>query len=164
MRVRVVSVALLAGLVGAGVFYTAAASGRPRIAPCSAVHVSGGNFNALTGGAGIAGVQVRNIGKRDCTINGRPWVRLGPTRHAVTVADAGPGTFGSFGSLERVLRLHPGQHAVAQIVISPGSCSQARSALFTVRTRAGWAERSVPIGGAVCKNGSGEILVGAFKG
>ena len=63
-----------------------------------------------------------------------------------------------------MLRLHPGQHAVAQIIISPGSCSQARSALFTVRTRVGWAERSVPIGGAVCKNGSGEILVGAFKG
>jgi hypothetical protein len=161
MRLRVVSGAVLAGLVALGVIYTAAASGR--IATCSAVHVSGGNFNALTGGAGIAGVQVRNIGKRDCTINGRPWIRLGPTRYSVTVADAGPGTFGNFGSLERVLRLHPGQHAIAQIIISPGSCSQARGTLFTVRARAGWAERSVPIGGAVCKNGSGEILVGAFK-
>jgi Domain of unknown function (DUF4232) len=161
--VRVVSGAVLAALVGAGVFYAAAASGRPRIAVCSAVHVSGGNFNALTGGAGIAGVQVRNVGKRDCTINGRPWIRLGPTRHPLTVADAGPGTFGSFGSLERVLRLHAGQHAVAQVIISPGSCSQAPGTLFTVRTHAGWAERSVPIDGAVCKNGSGQILVGAFK-
>src|SRR5262249_10356722 len=145
MRVRVVSVALLAGLVGAGALYTAAASGRPQVAACSAVHVSGGNFNGLTGGAIIAGLQVRNIGKRDCTINGRPWIRVGPARHTVTVAEAGPGTFGGFGSLERVLRLHPGQHAVAQIITFPGSCSQARSKVFTLQARAGWAERGVPI-------------------
>jgi uncharacterized protein DUF4232 len=163
MRVRVVSVAILAGLIGAGAVYTAAASGRLRIATCSAVHVSGGNFNGLTGGAIIAGLQVRNTGKRDCEINGRPWIRLGPTPHTVTVADAGPGAFEGFGSLDRVVRLHPGQHAVAQIITSPGSCSQARGTLFTVRARAGWAERSVPINNAVCKNGTGEIWVGAFQ-
>jgi hypothetical protein len=134
-----------------------------RIATCSLVRVSGGDFNGLTGGAILAGVEVRNIGKRDCMINGRPWIRLGPMHHPVTVEIAGPGAFGNFGSVERTLRLHPGQHAVAQIITSPGSCSQARSTLFTVQARAGWAERSVSISNSVCKNGSGEIWVGAFK-
>ncbi len=163
MRVRVIAVAVLAGLIGVAASYTAAASGRPRLATCSAVRVSGGNFNGLTGGAILAGVQVRNVGKRACIIDGRPWIRLGPTRHAVTVEMAGPGAFGNFGSAERTLTLRPEQHAVAQVITSPGSCSRARSTVFTVRARAGWAERSVSISSSVCKNGSGDIWVGGFK-
>jgi hypothetical protein len=61
------------------------------------------------------------------------------------------------------MKLNPGQHAVAQVIISPGSCSQARSVVFPLRAHAGWAERSVPISNSVCKNGSGEIWVGSFK-
>src|ERR1700749_1902686 len=91
MRVRVASATVLAASVAAAAVYTTAASGRGRIAPCSAVHVSGGNFNGLSGGAIIAGVQVRNIGKRDCVINGRPWIRVGPTAHSVIFTDAAPG-------------------------------------------------------------------------
>jgi hypothetical protein len=163
MRVRVASVAVLAALVAAAAVYAAAASGRAKIPACSAVHVSGGNFNGLTGGAIIAGIQVRNTGTRDCVINGRPWIRVGPTAHTVTVTDADPGAFGGFGSLDRVVRLHPGQHAIAQIITTPGSCSQARDTMFTDRARAGWAEGSVPINSSVCKNGSGEIWVGSFK-
>jgi hypothetical protein len=125
--------------------------------------VSGGPFNGLTGGAIISALEVRNTGKRECEINGRPWIRLGPTPHTVKVTDADPGAFGGFGSLDRVVKLHPGQHAVAQIITTPGSCTRGRGTVFPVRARAGWAERSVAIGGGVCKNGSGEIWVGAFQ-
>jgi hypothetical protein len=163
MRGRVVSVAVLAGLVGAGVFYTAVASGRQRVPSCASVHVSGGNFNGLTGGTIVAAVKVRNLSSRDCTINARPWIRLGPTSHAVTVADAAPNMFGKFGSPEQVLKLRPGQHTVAQVFISPGSCSRARSTVFPLEARAGWAGRSVPINNVVCKNGSGEIWIGSFQ-
>jgi hypothetical protein len=162
MRARVV-VAVLVGLIGAGAFYAASAFGRQQIASCSAVHVSGGNFSGLTGGTIVAAVKVRNLGKRDCTIDGRPWIRLGPTRHAVTVEDATPAAFGQQGSPERVLTLRPGQHTIAQVFISPGSCSLARSVVFTLRARAGWAGRSVPISNVACRNGSGAIWVGAFQ-
>jgi hypothetical protein len=163
MRVRVVFVAILTGLVAAGAFYAAAASGRQRIPVCASVRVSGGNFNGLTGGTVVAAVKVRNLSSRECAINARPWIRIGPTSHAVTVADATPATFGKFGAPERTLKLSPGQHTVAQVFISPGSCSRARSTVFSLRARAGWAGRSVPINNVACKNGSGEIWVGSFQ-
>jgi len=163
MRRRLVSVAVLIGLVGAGAIYTAAASGRQRIATCSAVHVSGGNFNGPTGGTIVAAVQVQNLSNRDCLINSRPWIRLGPVRHPVTVQDATPAVFGRFGAPERVLRLHPGQHTVAQVFISPGSCSRGRNVVFGLRARAGWATRSVSIHNLVCDDGSAQIWVGSFQ-
>ena len=163
MRTSVVVAVVLATLVAAGVVYAAVASSRDRIPTCSSIRVSGGDFNGLTGGTVEAAVQVRNLSSRDCKINGRPWIRLGPTRHAVTVADATPGMFGPAGALERVVRLRPRQHAVAQVFISPGSCSRAQSTVFRLRARAGWAERSVWISNWACKNGSGEIWVGSFE-
>ena len=164
MRTRVVSVAVLAALIGAGVSYTAAASGRARIASCSVVRVSGGDFNAATGGQAVAAVQVRNLGRRDCTISGRPWIRLGPLRHAVTVEDATIAVFGSNAGVPgRVLRLRPGRHAYADILIQPGSCGLARSQVFALRARAGWGKQGVPISDLVCKNGTGEIWVGSFQ-
>ena len=163
MRRRVVSVVVLATLAGAAVVYTAAASGRTRIAACSRVGVSGGNFNGLTGGTIVAAVKVRNLSKRDCLINARPSIRVGPTRHAVTVEDATPASFGNFGAPERVLTLRPGQQVVAQIFISPGSCAQAKWQVFALRAQAGWAGRTIPINNAACKNGSGVIWVGSFQ-
>ena len=164
MRMRVVSVALLASIVGAGVFYTAVASGRPRIPTCSAVHVSGGNVNALTGGQGMASVGVRNLSKRDCTISGHPWIRLGPLRHAVTVEDATRAVFGSNAGVPgHVVTLRPRQQAYADILLAPGSCGQARWQVFTLRLRGGWARHGVAIGGLFCKNGTGEIWVGSFQ-
>ena len=164
MRARVVSVAVLASLLGAGVFYTATASGRQRIAACSVVHVSGGNFNAATGGQGVASVSVRNLSKRDCTISGHPWIRLGPLRHAVTVEDATRAVFGSnAGVAGQVLTLRPRQQAYADILLAPGSCGQDRWQVFTLRMRGGWARRGVTIGGVFCKNGTGEIWVGSFQ-
>jgi Domain of unknown function (DUF4232) len=164
MRTRVVSAGILVALVGAGVFYTAAASGRGRIANCSRVQVSGGNDNALTGGTYVAALRVRNVGKRDCTVSSRPWIRLGPLRHAVTVTDATapffpPGT----GVPERVLTLRPGQHTVAQIFIAPGNCGLGRSVTFKLRARAGWDTRSVSITGIDCDNGTGVIWVEPFQ-
>jgi hypothetical protein len=164
MRTRVVYVAVLGALFGGGVFYTAAASGRGRIPVCSAIRVSGGDFNGATGGQAVAAVQVQNVGKRACTISGRPWIRLGPLRHEVTVGDATPAVFGSNAGIPgRVLTLRPGQHAVADILISPGSCGLARWQVFTLRARAGWAKKSVQIGDLACKSGTGEIWGGSFQ-
>ena len=162
MRVRVVSLVVLAALTAAGTDYSTAASGQPQIPACSAVRVSGGFLNAATGGEVIYAVQVRNTGKRDCEINGRPWVQLGPARYPVAVADATPGMFGKFGAHERTLTLAPGQHAVTQVITTPGSCTRGVGTMFSVSARAGWAHRSVPVGSGVCKNGTGEIWVGAF--
>jgi hypothetical protein len=127
--------------------------------------VSGGNFNGLTGGTIVAAVKVRNLSKHACKLDGRPWVRLGPLRYAVTVDNATPPFFGSNPtSVPQPLQtLRPGQHADAQIFIAPGSCSQARSTIFNLRARAGWAERSVPISNFACKNGSGTIWVDSFR-
>ena len=165
MRARVASVAVLAGPVGTVASYTAAASGRQETAPCAAVHVSGGNFNGLTGGTIVAAVKVRNLGKRACTLNGRPWIRLGPLHHAVTVEDATPPFFGSNNSTipKPLQTLRPGRHATAQIFIAPGSCGLARWQVFELRARAGWAERGIPIRNLVCKNGTGQIWVDSFR-
>jgi hypothetical protein len=163
MRARFAFAAVLATLAGAGALYAAAASGGGRIARCSLVSVSGGNFNGLTGGVIVAAVQVENLGKRDCTINSRPWIRLGRLPHPVTVADAAPGSFGRAGDPQRTVRLSHGQHAVAQVFIAPGSCSRARSVVFALRARAGWGKRSVPISNAVCDDGTGTIWVGSFR-
>jgi hypothetical protein len=164
MRTRIVSVALIAAVVVAGVSYTAAASGRHRIAKCTDTRTTGGDFNAATGGQAVAAVQVRNLGRRDCTISGRPWIRLGTLRYAVTVEDATVAVFGSNAGVPgRVLTLLPGQRAYADILISPGSCGLARSEVSHLRARAGWAEHGVPISDLVCKNGSGEIRVGSFQ-
>lgn len=163
MRTRIAVAAVLFALGGWGL-YAAAASGTGRIAGCSFVRVSGGDFNAATGGQAVAAVGVRNLGKRDCTISGRPWIRFGALRHGVTVADATHAVFGSLAGVSgRVLTLRPGQHAYADILIQPGSCGLARSEVFTLRAGAGWARRGVPIGDLACKNGTAEIWVGSFR-
>lgn len=163
MRVSVASVILVAALVSAGVSYATAAAGGKRTASCSHVRVTGGNFNGLTGGTIVAGVGVRNDGATDCTINTRPWVSLGPIAHAVSVQDATSQMFGRFGAPEQALTLRRGQHVVAQIFISPGSCNQARSAVFELRAHAGWAEHGVPVSNLVCRNGSGTVWIGSFQ-
>lgn len=164
MRPRVVPAIVLAALVAAGAFYAAVASGRSRVATCSVIRVSGGDFNAATGGQAVADVTVRNVGKSDCTISGRPWVRLGPLRYPVAVEDATRLVFGSLAGVpERVLTLRPRQRAYADLLIQPGSCGQARSEVFSPRARAGWGRHGVAIGDLVCKNGTGTVWVGAFQ-
>jgi hypothetical protein len=164
MRTRVVPLAVLAALVGGGAFYTAAASGRERVARCSSVRVSGGDYNAATGGQALADVTVQNLAQRSCTISGRPWIRLGPVDHAVTVEDATTKIFGSLAGVpERVLTLRHGQKAIADILIQPGTCEQSRPNVFSPRVRAGWGAHSVSIGDLVCKNGTGIIWVGSFQ-
>ena len=156
MKTRVGAVAVLAGLVAAGAFYATSARGHAQVSLCKRVRVSGGAFNSMTGGVALAGVQVRNIGTGDCTINARPWIRLGPTRYAVTIRDA---TSVSEGTLV----LHAGQHAVAHVEVVPGSCDRGVGTTFGLAARVGWARRSVPVSGNGCKNGTAEILVGAFR-
>lgn len=164
MRVRVVSVAVVVALVGTAVSYAAATSGRARITSCSSVRVSGGDYNAATGGQAVAALMVLNRGKRACTVSGRPWIRFGSLQHGVTVADATHAILGRLsGVAGRVITLRPGQHAIAHMLISPGSCGLARSEVFTLRAAAGWHTRGVPIGDLACKNGSGQIWVGSFQ-
>jgi Protein of unknown function (DUF4232) len=164
MRTRVVSVVVLASLVAAGIFYAAAASGRSRVATCSVLRVSGGDYDAATGGQAVADVTVRNLGKGGCTIGGRPWVRLGPMRYPVSVEDATTRVFGSLAGVpEHLVTLRPRQEAYADLLIQPGSCRQARPEVFSPRTRAGWAGHGATIGDLVCKNGTGTIWVGAFR-
>jgi hypothetical protein len=164
MRMRLVSAVVLAALVTASALYAAAANGRTRVASCSVVRVSGGDFNAATGGQAVADVTVRNDGKSDCTIGGRPWVRLGPLRYPVRVEDATHLVFGSLAGVpEQVLTLRPRQKAYADILIQPGSCGLARWQVSALWARAGWATRSVKISDLVCKNGTGTVWVGAFQ-
>lgn len=163
MRARTVPAAVLFVVIAGGVFYASTASGVGPIPSCALIRVSGGDFNALTGGAAIANVRVRNLAKRDCTITGHPWIRLGPTRHAITVRDATPVVLGSQAGVPgRILRLRPGRSAVADIVIQPGSCGQARADVFALRARAGWAGHGIMIGDRACKNGTASIWVGSF--
>ena len=124
MRASVASAVALVALAGAGAVYVASASGTARISSCRAVRVTGGDVNGA-GGTGIAGVWVKNRGSRDCIVNARPWVRLGPFRYRVTVADARPGDFGhSKGNAERTWTLHPGQRISAALYFVPGSCDR----------------------------------------
>jgi Protein of unknown function (DUF4232) len=161
---RIVSAVGLAALVTAGALYAAGASGRNRVASCSVIRVAGGAFNAATGGQAVADVTVRNVGNSDCTIGGRPWVRLGPLRYPVRVEDATHLVFGSLAGVpEHVLTLRPRQKAYADLLIQPGSCGQARPEVFSPRARAGWGRHGVTIGDLVCKDGTGTVWVGAFQ-
>jgi hypothetical protein len=161
MRVRVAFVLLGAALLGGAAFYAHAASGGARIATCSDIRVSGGPYNGESGTT-IAGLSVRNRGKADCTVNARPWIRVGPLRHAVSVQDATPGMFGSFGAPESSLTLRPGRRVFAQIFIAPGGCDRSVRSMFSIRARAGWGRKSVSIDSLGCKNGTGTIYVGSF--
>jgi len=163
MKTRVGVVAVLAGLVATGAFYATSAVGRAQVSSCTKVRVTGGNFNGLTGGVVVAGVGVRNVGTRDCTINARPWIRLGPIRYPVTVGDATSDMFGEHGASEGTLTLHSGDQVGAQVFIAPGSCDRGVGTTFPVRARAGWAQRGVAVSNGVCKDGTGEIFVGAFR-
>ncbi|HEY2353293.1 MAG TPA: DUF4232 domain-containing protein [Gaiellaceae bacterium] len=161
MRVWVACAAALLALVGAGAICVASASGTGQIKPCTAVRVTGGDENGAAGTT-IAAVLVKNRGTRDCTVNARPWVRLGPFRYRVTVADAAPGEYGNAGDLEQVWTLHPGQRVAAGLFFFPGSCDRGVGSMFTLNARVGWARRGVSIGGGACKNGTGELSVGSF--
>jgi hypothetical protein len=163
MRVRFVWAAAFVALAGAGVFYVASASGTARIESCRDVYVSGGDFNAATGGEIVAAVKVKNLGRRDCAINARPWVRLGPLPFSVTVADAAPGMYGNAGDPEQTWTLRPDQVVSAGLFVVPGSCDRGVGSEFSLHARAGWAGRSVSIGGGACKNGTGELFVGSFQ-
>lgn len=164
MRTRIIPAAVVLVLFTGGVFYASAASGVGPIPSCAVVRVSGGDFNGLVGGGAIAGIQVRNLATRDCTITGRPWIRLGPLLHPVTVSNATPAGLGSqAGAAGRLLTLRPGRSAVADIVITPGSCDLARSEVFALRARAGWARHGVTVSNLICDNGTGEVWVGSFR-
>jgi hypothetical protein len=161
---RAVWAATLIGLAGTvyGTVYAASASGGAQIKNCTAVRVSGGDENGA-GGTTIAAVWVTNRGSRDCTINARPWVRLGPFRYRVWVADASPGSFGNAGDPERTWTLRPGQRIGADVFFVPGSCDRGVGTMFSPHTRAGWAGHGVSIDGGICKNGTGELVVGSFQ-
>jgi len=153
---------LVVVVAGAGIVYVASASGTAQIKSCTAVRVSGGDENGA-GGTTIAAVWVKNRGSRDCTINARPWVRLGPFRYRVRVADAAPGEFGNAGDPERTWTLRSGQRIGAALFLVPGSCDRSVGSMFGLNLRAGWARHSVSIGGGACKNGTGELVVGSFQ-
>jgi hypothetical protein len=125
--------------------------------------VSFADVNGLTGGVGVDAVTVKNLGKRDCAIEGRPWVRLGPLRYPVTVAEARPGEFGSAGDPARSWVLHPGQHISAAMFVVPGSCDRAVWHVFGAPARVGWADRSVATSVGGCKNGTAEVVLGSFQ-
>lgn len=163
MHTRVACAVALVSLASAGAVYVASASGKTHIPSCTDVRVSGGNFNGLTGGVIVAGLVVRNVSHHDCAVATRPWIRLGPVRHSVTVADAPPGLFGSpYSTPQGRVTLSPGQRTVTQIYVGPGSCDHARWHVFSLSARAGWANHSVAIGDVVCKDGTGTIWVGSF--
>jgi hypothetical protein len=161
-RLVISAVAVLVAL-GVGTFYATGALGQSRVGSCSSVRVSGDD-NAAGGGQVVASVRVRNVGTRVCTISGRPWIRLGPLRHAITVRDATRAVFGSNAGVPgTVVTLQPRQRAYAAVLLYAGSCSRGIGTEFAPRLRAGWVERSAVIDGALCKNGSGSIWVGSFQ-
>ena len=162
MRVRVACAVAAFALVGAGAVYVASASGTAQIKPCTAVRVTGGDENGA-GGTTIAGVWVKNRGSRDCTVNARPWVQLGPFRHHVMIRDAALGEFGNAGDPERSWTLRPGHSVSAAFFFVPGSCTRGVGTMFSLNARAGWAGHSVPIDGGACNNGTGELVVGSFR-
>jgi len=115
------------------------------------------------GGTSIAAVWVKNRGSRDCTVNTRPWVLLGPFRYRVMVADAAPGDFGNAGDPERTWILRPGRRIAAALFFVPGSCDRSVGSMFGLHLRAGWGRQSALIDGGACKNGTGQVFVGSFQ-
>lgn len=148
--------------MGAALPYASVASVERSLPACSTVRVSGGDFNGAAGTI-LASVTVRNAGKRDCTIGGRPWIRLPRLAHPVTIEDVPRGFYLPDDGPGRVFTLHPGQRVRATIFIEPGACDRGRSVTFELQARVGWARRSVRISGLVCDNGTGTVAIGAFR-
>src|SRR5438128_5071618 len=84
--------ALCLGGAGAAAALRHDARGLPR---CASVALStGAGGNGMTGGTIAYWVSLTNTGRAACEVDGRPWVRLPPTRYAVTVDDLRAGAYG----------------------------------------------------------------------
>ena len=156
MSVRTTLPLFVVAVIGAG-FAASTTRTAVRIPACREVRVGGGDYNGMTGGVLVAQVLVTNVGRRTCAVLGRPWIRLPRIPHPVTVADLPPGTASG-----RVV-LSPGERASAQVLLVPGGCDRGQGVVFHLTARAGWSKRGVRIGGSMCDDGSGQILVSAFS-
>ena len=156
MRARLAGMCLT--FLALALFAATAASGTARLAPCSAIEVSGGFYDGA-GGTWLYAVVVRNTGHTDCTVRGHPWVKLARP-HITKVAHA---TRGMYGAAVRTVKLTPGERAWAQIAIDPGSCDRSVGSERGTHGRAGWRTGRIRIGVVpACKNGTGRVWVGAF--
>jgi Protein of unknown function (DUF4232) len=168
MRVRrshpVLLVVLLIAVLAATT--TAALAGRASSATlCTSVALStGAGGNGLTGGTIQYIVSLTNTGRLTCVLEGRPWVRVSPTRYPVIVDDLRPGTPGGGpGSPGRILTLAPGQKVKAFVLMSRAACNFRKSDAATLAVRIGWFRRSVTTRGEACLREGATVFVGPFQ-
>jgi hypothetical protein len=115
----------------------------------------------MTGGVVVAHVFVKNVGRRACTVVGRPWIRISRLAHSVTVTDISTGA--AAGTPSGRVVLSAGELASAEILLNPGRCNRDRIVVFDLAARAGWSTRSVRVAGLMCDDGSGQIAVATFR-
>ncbi len=145
---------------------TAALAGRASSATlCTSVALStGAGGNGLTGGTYQYIVSLTNTGRTTCVVEGRPWVRVPPTRYPVTFDDLRPGAPGGGpNNPGQILRLSPGQKVRAFVLMSRAACHFRKSDSATLAVRIGWARRSVTTRGEACLREGATVFVGPFQ-
>jgi Protein of unknown function (DUF4232) len=163
----VVAVGVFAS-VGARVGVAAHSVGQARLGPdvCvrSQVRLSITNPESpFTGGTYAVYLNLRNVGKEECSVEGHPIVLVAP--HAFPV---GIGELANFDRSnpylgpERALRIHPGRSVRAQIVIGHncGAGGKSKETHGTVRLFA--SGRSVSLRVLACQTNGVEIDTGPF--
>lgn len=115
----------------------------------------------MTGGTISYWVSVINVSHSTCVVQGRPWVRVPPTRYSVTVDDLRAGEFG--GGPGQILRLAQGQTVRAHVLMMRGTCDYRKSDAATLAVRIGWATRSVTTTGEACLREGATVAVGPFE-
>ena len=115
----------------------------------------------MTGGTIAWSVTLTNTGRAACEVDGRPWVRVPPTRYAVTVDDLRLGAYG--GGFGRAVKLAPGGRARAHVLMMRGRCDFRKSDAATLMVRIGWWNRSVVTSGEACRREGATVAVGPFE-
>jgi Protein of unknown function (DUF4232) len=115
----------------------------------------------MTGGTIAWWVTLTNTGRAACEVDGRPWVRVPPTRYAVTVDDLRAGAYG--GGRGRTVKLAPRHRARAHVLMMRGRCAFGEDDSATLTVRVGWANRSVATSGEACLHEGATVAVGPFE-
>jgi Domain of unknown function (DUF4232) len=134
---------------------------------CTSVRWSTFGGNGVSGGVIVWALDLSNVGRRTCTVQGRPTIEVPPSRFPVEIADLQPmrsdqPMSADWAGADSPITLRPGEAALVDVIID-GCADRAKSNTSTVIARVGWASRTLSIWGTACRVTGTRIEVGTLR-
>jgi hypothetical protein len=154
--------ALVAAAVSVAATFLSSTSVEAQLAnlSCQRVALSASEPAGMTGGTAGWWITLRSKGRKQCEVQGRPWVRVPPVSYPVVVDDLRVGDYG--GGPGRALVLQPGRTLRARVLMSR-LCDFRKSNAAILTVSIGWATQSVRIRNGACLDEGATVLVGPFQ-